>query len=430
MVCYNLGDRRSRSLSEILVSTYIPRLADPELADIVTSHPAVLLVGPRACGKTTTARRLCRSAIQLDVRAQADVVRADPDAALRGLAEPILIDEWQLVPDVLGAVKRAVDIDPRPGRFVLTGSSQADLTASGWPATGRVIRLAMYPLVGRERHGDVTEPSLVDRLLDHGNNLLAGASTDWTVHEYVDESLSSGWPDALRAGTERARDRWQSGYVDQLVSRDAPALGLTRDPARLRRYLQALAANTAGTPTHKLIYDAAGLGRETAVHYDDLLELVMITQRVPAWADNRMDRAARLPKRQLIDPGLLRPLLRIDHRRVMRDGDLLGRLLDTLVTAQFRAECTISTIGADLFHWRDKNNRREIDLIIETHSGELVAIEIKASASATASDARHLEWFREHVGPRLIAALVVHTGPRTFRLSDHVHAVPIASLWA
>jgi predicted AAA+ superfamily ATPase len=135
------------------VTAYVPRLIDDELRDVLDSHPAALIVGPRACGKTTTARRVCRSLLRLDVPAQAAVVRADPDAALRGLTEPILIDEWQLVPEILGAIKRAVDDDSRPGRFVLTGSSAADLTAAGWPATGRVVRLVMGPLVGRERHG-------------------------------------------------------------------------------------------------------------------------------------------------------------------------------------------------------------------------------------------------------------------------------------
>src|SRR3954452_17855133 len=105
---------------------YVARMLDSELAEVLTAHPAVLVVGPRACGKTTTTRRLCRSILRLDVPAQAAVVRADPDAALRALDEPILVDEWQVVPEVLGAVKRAVDDDPRPGRFILTGSSQTD----------------------------------------------------------------------------------------------------------------------------------------------------------------------------------------------------------------------------------------------------------------------------------------------------------------
>jgi predicted AAA+ superfamily ATPase len=362
-------------------STYVPRLLDPELAEVITAHPAVLVVGPRACGKTTTTRRHSRSILRLDVPAQAAVVRADPDAALRGLDEPILIDVWQLVPEILGAVKRAVDDDPRPGRFVLTGSSQADLTTSGWPATGRIVRLTMYPPVGRERHGDPTSPSLIDRLLNDGADALGNPTSSWDLHDYVGEALTSGWPEALRVPGDRARDRWLTGYIDHLVTREAPSLGVARDPGRMRKYLYVLAANTGGVPTHKLLYDAVDLDRGTAVSYDNLL-------------------------------------------------DLLVRILDTLVAAQLRAECAISIVGADLHHLRDANGRREIDLLVETRDGQIIAVEVKATAAPSRADARHLEWRHERLGARLTAGLLVHTGPRVFRLTERILAVPIACLWS
>jgi hypothetical protein len=156
----------------------------------------------------------------------------------------------------------------------------------------------------------------------------------------------------------------------------------------------------------------------------------MITQRVPAWAGSFMNRTMRLPKRYLIDPGLLRPLLRIDHRRPLRDGDLLGRVLDTLVAAQLRAECAVSVVGADMFHLRDANGRHEIDLLIETRDGQLIAVEIKATSAPSAADARHLEWLHERLDSRLAAGLLVHTGPRFFRIAERILAVPIASLWS
>ncbi|MGF7238255.1 MAG: DUF4143 domain-containing protein, partial [Frankia sp.] len=182
--------------------------------------------------------------------------------------------------------------------------------------------------------------------------------------------------------------------------------------------------------THKLLYDAAQIDRTTAISYDNLLDTLMITERVPAWAGNQMDRAIRLPKRYLIDPGLLGPLLRIDGRRVLRDGDLLGRLLDTLVAAQFRAECALSVIGADLFHLRDANGRHEVDLLIEARDGQVIAVEIKATAAPTPADARHLRWLRESIGPRFAAGILVHTGPRAFRLTDGIVAAPLANLWS
>jgi len=143
-----------------------------------------------------------------------------------------------------------------------------------------------------------------------------------------------------------------------------------------------------------------------------------------------MNRAVRLPKRYLIDPGLLGPLLRVDHRRTLRDNDLLGRVLDTLVAAQFRAECAVSVVGADMYHLRDANGRHEIDLLIEARDGQIIAIEVKATAAPSLADARHLQWLSERLGARLTIGLLVHSGPRAFRLTEEIFAVPIASLWS
>jgi Predicted ATPase (AAA+ superfamily) len=124
----------------VVDTTYRPRLIDPLINDLLASLPAVSLLGPRASGKTTTALQHARTVIRLDRPGTAAVFRADPDAALRGLAEPVLLDEWQEAPEVLGAVKRSVDTDPRPGRYILTGSVRAELDAATWPGTGRGFR--------------------------------------------------------------------------------------------------------------------------------------------------------------------------------------------------------------------------------------------------------------------------------------------------
>lgn len=146
---------------------YITRIVDPLVSEYLSGLPAVMLVGPRATRKTTTALRSGASTMRLDRASGADAVRADPDAALTAYDEPIIIDEWQLVPHVLGAVKRAVDVDPRPGRFILTGSSSTDLTTAGRPATGRVVRIPVWGLTERELAGDVTVRPFISRLFDH-----------------------------------------------------------------------------------------------------------------------------------------------------------------------------------------------------------------------------------------------------------------------
>ena len=165
------------------------------------------------------------------------------------------------------------------------------------------------------------------------------------IRGYVARALRGGFPEAALAASERASRRWLSSYVDQLVSRDVSLVGAVRDPMRLRHYLQAIAASTAGTPTLKTLIDAAGIERPTANAYDALLERLLITERLPAWSSNRLNRLIRLPKRYLVDPAFVGPLLGVDARAVLRDGDLLGRLLDSFVMAQLRAECAVSELS-------------------------------------------------------------------------------------
>jgi predicted AAA+ superfamily ATPase len=409
---------------------YLPRLVDPVLADLILDHPAILLVGPRACGKTTTAYRHCANRLRLDRPAEAAVVRADPDAAIADGPFPLLIDEWQAVPDVLGAVKRAVDDGASPGSFILTGSSQADLAIEGWPATGRLIRLAMYGLTERELGGDPAQSSIIDRLVSAGLDGVTVPADPPDIRGYVARALRGGFPDAALASSERAASRWVTSYVDQLVSRDASLVGAVRDPMKLRRYLQAVAASTAGTPVLKTLIDAAGIDRGTANSYDALLERVLVIDLVPAWSNNQLNRLVRLPKRYLIDPAFSGPLLGIDARAVLRDGDLLGRMIDTLVAAQLRAECEVSELSPRMFHLRDGNGTHEVDILIELADGRLIGIEVKADAAPDQGSAAHLRWLRDAVGSRFLLGLVLHTGPRAFRFDHSILALPICALWA
>jgi hypothetical protein len=409
------------------MSEYIARVADSTIDGLLKEAPALLILGPRATGKTTTAARAATSVVRLDREAEAAAFRADPDVALAALATPVLLDEWQLVPEVLGAVKRAVDTDRTPGRYIVTGSVRADLVAPTWAGTGRVLRLGLWPMTVGERLGIRTRPFL-DRVAAGG--ALAPARTAVDLRGYIDFALSSGFPEAVFAPSIDARRRWLESYVEQLLTRDALEVEGGRDPVRLRRYFEAFALNTAGIVEDKTLYDAAGINRRTAVAYERLLANLLIVDSLPAWTSNRLKRLALAPKRHVIDPGLLVGALGIDLAAVMRDGDLLGRVLESFVVAHLRAESSYTSTRARLHHLRVEQGRHEIDVLAEMGAGDVVAIEVKAASAPSADDAKHLAWLRDALGSRFLRGVVLHTGPRTFELGERIVAAPISTLWA
>lgn len=409
--------------------SYTPRLLDDRLERLFRELPAILITGPRATGKTTSARRLAKGVARLDRSDEAAIFRTDPDAALASYPEPVLIDEWQAVPEVLGAVKRAVDDDTRGGRFLLTGSVRGDVGAATWPGTGRVIPLAMYGLTLREILHRPSRPTFVELLATADLDAFALPPEVPDVVGYIELALQGGYPEAvLRLGRDAGR-KWLKGYLHQLLTRDVETLDGPRDSRRLRRYFDALALNTAGIPEHKTLFDAAGIDRRTAVAYDRLLTHLFVLDAVPAWATNRLTRLVRSPKRYLVDTSLVAAALGLDTRAVIRSGDLIGRLIDTFVVAQLRAELELMPFGPQLHHLREKNGRREVDLVAEVSAGDVVAIEIKATSAPSRDDARHLMWLRDQLGDRFLAGAVLHTGPRPFRLDDRVLALPICCIW-
>jgi uncharacterized protein len=411
------------------IADYTPSLIDRRLARLFAQLPAILVTGPRATGKTTTAARHARTVVRLDRAAEAVAFQADPDAALRAQSEPVLLDEWQTVPGVLGAVKRAVDSDPSPGRFLLTGSVRSDIDAETWPGTGRLVRLRMNGLSERELAAGLSGPTFLEKLRAGDLDAFTLPTDRPDLRGYVELALRGGYPEpALRLSGD-ARDAWLSGYLEQLLTRDAEGVAGHRDPLRLRRYFEATALSTAGQPDHKTLYDAAGINRKTAIAYDALLTNLFVLELAPAWATNRLNRLIKTPKRYLVDPALAGAALGLDPTAVLKDGDLLGRLIDTFTVAQIRPELELTTHRPRLYHLRDKEGRHEIDLVAEMAAGDILAVEIKATAAPSRTDARHLQWLQAEIGDRFVTGALLHTGPSLYRIEERILAIPICALW-
>ena len=414
------------------IDSYTARIADSTLANHLSGWPAEFVTGPRAVGKTTTALRYANSALRLDREAELGLALDDPDAAIREGPFPLLIDEWQHAPGILGAVKRAVDasLSP-PGRYIVTGSARNDLHVGQWPLTGRVLSTRLWPLTCRERFGDAAAPSLFDRWDTEYRFAVPADPPD--VLGYIDVALDGGFPGALAASASGARDDWIRTYVDVAVSRDlgelAPGVGRRPSPESMRRCLIACALHTAGAVPDASLARDAGLDRRTALSYLETLRVLRLLDDVPAWHTRRLKRLTSIPKRYVTDSGLAAWLMGADRETLKRDSGARGRILETLVAAQLRTEVEASSLRVQMHHLRTQGGEHEIDLVVE-FGRRVAAFEVKSSSAPTRNDARHIIWLRDRLAPEMFAGGVVfHTGPRRFGLDAGIEAVPIAGLW-
>ena len=419
---------------------YRRRVVDEELDLLLDGLPAISIEGPRAVGKTWTARRRARTVHGLDDPETLALVRADPGRLTRG-PEPILIDEWQRYPPSWDLVRRAVDAGSGAGRFLLTGSVAPDVppTHSG---AGRIVTLRMRPMSLHER--GLQEPTVSLRSLLGGDRPPIDGQTDVTLEGYVTEIVTGGFP-GWRSADARAQRMILDGYLHRAVDHDVALMGYrARRPGVVRRWLAAYAAATATTATYETIRDAATGGegdkpaKTTTTTYRDLLEAMWLVEPVPAWwhTGNPLSRLKRGPKHHLADPALACRLLDIGAEELLRGhpaagldlprtGPLLGALFESLVTLDVRvyAQAAEARVG----HLRTWNDDREVDLVVQA-GRRLLAIEVKLTTTPDRHDTRHLRWLADKMGPDLVDSMVVTTGRHAYRDRDGIAIVPAALL--
>jgi len=417
---------------------YQPRVVDADLDDLVASVPAVVVVGPKAVGKTESCRRLARTVVDLSDADERIVVSADRAAALAA-AEPVLIDEWQHDPATWETMRRAVDLDPRPGRFLLTGSSNPR-EVRVHSGAGRVVRVRMRPLSLFERGVGTPTVSMADLW---AGRATIGGTTDVTVADYAQEIVDSGLP-GIRFGPQRSRARLLQGYLQSVLEHDVPELGLTpRRPQSLAQWLRAYAAASSTTTTYTNIAAAVPDGdrptRATIDTYRDVLAQLWLLDQVPAFtlSRNRLAELGQMPKHQLADPALAAAALRVTPRtllagtadeqfRGLRDGPLLGTLFEALATLCVRVYAT--ALDLDVSHIRTARGEHEVDLVVHSPDGRALGFEVKLAAAATSSHLTHLRWLADKMGDDLVDRVVLTTGTRAYRHPDGTAVVPLALL--
>lgn len=419
---------------------YLPRIIEEELDELLAELPAIAMQGARGVGKTSTAARRAMTIRRLDDPSQRDITLAGTETVLAG-EPPILLDEWQKIPHVWDAVRRAVDDDRTPGRFILTGSAiPTELPVHS--GAGRIVTIRMRPLSLLERGVGDASVSLRE-LLRSGEHRIHGR-TPATLRTYVDEIIASGFP-GWRGLSSRARRTHVDSYVRLLAEREFPEVGrMVRRPDTLLRWMRAYAAATATTSSYETIRRAATNetlempSRATTQPYIDALSRLWVLDPVDAWVptNNLIRRLSEPPKHHLVDPALAARLLGLGEDELLsaaqpdlaipREGSILGALFESLVTQSVRVYAQAAE--AQVRHMRTYRGEHEVDLIIVRDDGRVVAMEVKLTRAPTDADTKHLRWLRERIGDRLLDAVIVTTGPEAYRRKDGIAVVPAALL--
>lgn len=417
---------------------YLKRIVESEIDEFLGGLSAISIEGPKAVGKTETAMRRATTVRELDDRVQLEIFRSMPEKLLEG-GTPILIDEWQRMPESWDIVRRSVDRDSTPGRFILTGSASPS-EAPVHSGAGRIVTIRMRPLSLAERQIETPTVSLAGLL--SGKKEAVEGETSLTVVDYANEIVKSGFP-GIRSLTERLARAQMAGYIDRIVGHDFDAAGHSvRDPEALRSWLRAYAAASSTTASFETIRDTASAGldnapaKSTVMPYRNVLKQIWLIEPVPAWlpTSNHLRRLGASPVHQLTDPAIAAELLGVGVEGLIdgkvakgfRDGPLLGSLFESLVTLSVRTYAQANE--AKVRHLRTRGGEREIDLIIERRDGRVVAVEVKLTARPRDADVGNLKWLQERLGDDLLDAVVITTGSYAYRRPDGIAVIPAALL--
>jgi predicted AAA+ superfamily ATPase len=388
----------------------------------------VLVTGPRQCGKSTLVSLVAKGRHaewrNLDTAVTRQAATADP-AGFVDSGELMVIDEIQRVPELLLAIKEQVDSDPRPGRYLLTGSARA-LALRGLPDTlpGRIETIELWPF----SQGEIgsAPDGFVDAIFDQGETLALESVI--SRQEYADRVVRGGFPEALARTNPRRRERFFDSYLADLVARDVSQLSEIERTAEMRALIRLLAARSGQLLVVSAVGGEAGLPASTVHRYLGLLEEVFLIKRIPAWSRNVSARAVGTPKLAFVDSGIAANLLGADVRSLLRPGGQFGPLLEGFVLMELARQLTWSRQRAELFHYRTKD-KVEVDAVLENRQGKVVGIEVKASSTVGAGDFRGLRHLADRIGDDFVAGIVLYTGAQTLPFGPRMRAMPVGALW-
>lgn len=406
-----------------------PRHIRAALQAALADTRVVLLNGARQTGKSTLARQVAAERgghyLTLDDPATLALASADPSALVEGAAAFTVIDEVQYAPGLFPAIKRAVDIDPRPGRFLLTGSANVFLVPRlAESLAGRMEILPLHPLSQAELAG--TSANLVDDLFS-GQPWKPG-SLPVDRLDVCRRLLAGGFPEAVERKNAERRDAWFRSYIASILQRDIRDLAHIEGLTDMPRLLGLLAARPSALMNMAEISRASGIAHSTLRRYLSLLEATFLLQPLPAWSANLGKRLVKSPKIHLLDSGLVAHLAGLTDAGALARSPALGPLLETFVVQEIRKHLAWSAQPATAWHFRSAAGQ-EVDLVLEAPGERIVGIEIKATANIGAADFGGLRVLAEAVGDKFSAGVLFYLGENVLPFGKGLWAVPVSALW-
>ena len=404
------------------------RLLTPVIREAMTDTPVVCLLGPRQSGKTTLVRQLEpeRAYVSLDDNNYYQIAISDPVEFITGLPNEVTLDEVQRAPMLLPAIKRAVDEDRRPGRFLLTGSANLLLLPQVTESlAGRMEIIQLQPLTEAEK---MRQPGrFLNALLEDAFNPAIRSEMETADQTLAERLIAGGYPEPLTRPPVRAR-QWRRQYLRTIIERDVQDIARVRDSHELSRLLELLAVRSAQLFNLSSLSNALGLHRETVEHYVSVLERLFLVRRLPAWHRNTGKRLIKSPKVHLLDSGLAATLADLRADDWINKRERMGRLLESFVVQQLIAQMAWTDPDLKFWHYRDKD-QVEVDAVI-TRGRKTWGIEVKAATTLNPKDGKGLTRLADYCGKDFKRGILLYTGKDILPLRDkRLLAVPVSELW-
>src|ERR1700733_8100094 len=402
---------------------FVGRRAEEALSDT----PVVLIVGPRRAGKTTLVRKMGetgRTYITLDDQTVLEAAQSDPTGFIRSLDRAI-IDEIQRAPDLLLAIKKTVDEDYRPGRFLLTGSANIlTLPRIADSLAGRMETIHMLPLARAEIEGRT--PTFLERLFEGKIQSKRDAIVGDDLVQLV---LLGGFPEAISRESERRRQDWLRSYLTSILTRDLRDIAEVKKLTELPKFVRLLAEHSGQLVNYSQFGGGINVSHKTAQRYVGLLEQVFLIATVQPWFTNSLKRIVKTPKLHFLDSGLLATVRGLSFDRVKADRGTFGALLESFVFAEVLKLTTASDLRLTPHHFRDRDGR-EVDIVLERDDGMIAGIEVKESATVKVGDFGGLRALADACGDRFAFGIVLYDSADVVPFGDRLAAVPLSTLWS